>query len=320
MSQIDVSIVLCTYNRADMLRLALDSLLRLDTHGAFTYEIVLVDNQSTDHTRSVVEELSASADVPVNYIVETRQGHVYAWNRGVAEARGEWIACFDDDQIADPDWVHELLAAAREKNCLSVGGSLRLKLPEGCSRRLASQTRLVLGESFAWGEMRPYTRRQGPGSGNQLLHRSVLEHVGVFDPDYGVRGYDTDLYRRIRQAGYESWFAPRASGQHITPASRLDDDYLLLTARRNGLSFSLRDRREWGIARCLCVAALRVAHSTLKWGPRWLVARARGDHEEALGAKCGIWQTTGYVEGCLGRTDIEARPTVHQRVAHTSHA
>ena len=102
-SQPLVSIVVCTHNRAEMLRGALESLSRIDIGADFSCELVVIDNNSSDATPQVFDEVATQFSYPVRRIFESQPGVVYARNRGVAEAQGEWIAFFDDDQLADPD-------------------------------------------------------------------------------------------------------------------------------------------------------------------------------------------------------------------------
>ena len=109
-----ISVVVCTYNRAPLLREAILSLARLECDGRFSYDIVVIDNASTDDTPSVVHELSHLTDVQVTGVREDRPGISYARNRGVEEATGDWIAFFDDDGIADPKWLDASQMIAKE--------------------------------------------------------------------------------------------------------------------------------------------------------------------------------------------------------------
>jgi glycosyltransferase involved in cell wall biosynthesis len=298
MSQVDASITVCTHNRAAMLRQALQSLIDLQVDDELTYEIVVVDNASQDDTRQVVDAIIAKADVPVRYVYEPQKGFTYARNRALAESRGEWIASFDDDQIAAPDWLHELMAVATTKNCRSVGGAIEVLLPAG---RISPYLERVFGATTDGNEPRHYGRNEWPGTGNQLLHRSVYEEVGGFDEIFNGRGEDTDLYRRIHAANIDTWFAPSARVQHIIPEERLEDSYLRRMCLQNGWAFCERDRIERGYPYVTTWALVRGTHALLVRSSHWLSARVRGDHDAALGARCGMWQTQGYVLGWLGR-------------------
>lgn len=103
-TDLDVSVVLCTYNRAEVLPNALESLLHQDAAGV-RYEIVLVDNNSTDPTRAVVESLAARGGRYLRYVFEAKQGLAHARNTGILSARAPIIAFTDDDVTVTPNWV-----------------------------------------------------------------------------------------------------------------------------------------------------------------------------------------------------------------------
>src|SRR5262245_15851669 len=121
----DISVVVCTRNRAALLRGALASLYDLATEDEFTYEIVVVDNGSTDETPQVITMAMQESKHPLRGVLERESGIAAARNRGIAASRGRWIAFFDDDQLADWHWLAELFRGAQEKNCRVVGGSVQ---------------------------------------------------------------------------------------------------------------------------------------------------------------------------------------------------
>jgi glycosyltransferase involved in cell wall biosynthesis len=104
----DVSVVVSTYNRADRLPLALTALL--EQVGNVPYEVIVVDNNSTDDTSRVVEALAASASSRgrLRYVFEPRQGLSFGRNAGIASSRGAIIALSDDDVRVAPDWIMRL--------------------------------------------------------------------------------------------------------------------------------------------------------------------------------------------------------------------
>jgi glycosyltransferase involved in cell wall biosynthesis len=118
----EISVVVCTYNRAALLEKALRSLFAQKPAG-LSYEIVVIDNNSADETPQVVESLKAESPVVLRYFRETRQGNAYARNSGVDQAAGPIIAYIDDDVIADENWVANMKSAfAREPELSFVGG------------------------------------------------------------------------------------------------------------------------------------------------------------------------------------------------------
>ena len=118
----EISVVICTYNRAALLTQALRSLFAQKPEG-LPYEIVVIDNNSADETPQVVESLTAESPVPLRYFRETRQGNAYARNAGVDQSAGAIVAYLDDDEVADENWVAVMKEAfEREPELSFVGG------------------------------------------------------------------------------------------------------------------------------------------------------------------------------------------------------
>lgn len=117
----DLSVVICTYNRHELLRLALETLLR--EPADCSYEVIVVDNNSTPETRAVVEELAAN-DARIRYVRETRQGNAYARNTGVEESRAPIVAFLDDDVTVKPGWLNLILPTFNSTDAGFIGGKV----------------------------------------------------------------------------------------------------------------------------------------------------------------------------------------------------
>lgn len=282
----DITVVLCTYNRAAMLREALQSLAELQLPDSLAAEVLVVDNASTDETPQVVREVASRSAIPVRSVREPRQGVVHARIRGVSAARGEWIAFFDDDQLADPHWLAELHRLAVRKGALCVGGAVWLKLPQGVRRNLSPVCRMLLGETVDRHRERKYDHRFTPGTGNLMLHRSLFEKVGTFDAAFHERGEDTDLFLRILAAGFDAWYTPAAIVRHVIPYRRLEDDFLLRLARIMAENMAANERSACGARRYPAVWTARVLQLAGVLFPRWLWGVIRRDRERRLGARC----------------------------------
>jgi GT2 family glycosyltransferase len=304
------TVVVCTYNRAALLPDALESLERLSTNGRFEYEVLVVDNASTDDTPRIVREFATRRPDLFRGVRESRPGVSAARNRGVAEARGEWIAFFDDDQLADTQWLSELIALAERRRTDCVGGSVRPKLPYGCLRRPGPFVRVLLGETVGRDSEAPYTRKFAPGCGNLMVRRAVFDRVGLFDETLTTGGEDTDLFRRIRAAGIVGWYSPTALVWHCIPAERLEADSLLWSATRIGGHVARRERRERGAVGFLPLAGLRAAQWLVATGPKRWLAWFRGDLERKLDNACLTRFFAGYVaaakESVFGATSKPA--------------
>lgn len=295
MNNPEISVVVCTHNRADGLREALASLSQLATSGRFGFELVVIDNASQDHTQDVIAEAAGRSSVPVRGIYESTQGIVPARNRGIQESRGQWIAFFDDDQLAELDWLLELYQFATERRVRCVGGAVKLKLPEGCHRELAPFCRMLLGESLWSQEPMPYTRRISPGAGNLMLEAGVFRQVGLFQRSIRGRGEDTDLFHRMLEGGIDSWYVPTAVIHHVIPPERLQDAFFLKHARRMGEDIALVDVAEKCWTRYASRAALWAMRGAAWLGPRWMLAKLTGRRELALEHRSRLAMTEGYV-------------------------
>lgn len=293
-----ISVVICSYNRANSLRDSLASVTRQIADG-FTYEVVVVDDGSTDATRQVVEETAARAPVPIRYVyLEGRRGLAYTRNRGVAEARGGWVVFFDDDQIADPDWLTNLLAVAVAHGAHCVGGSRRLDLPPEVLAELGPTCRSLLGENIYLEPPSILDGKELPTTGNLMLSREVFHKVGDFDPRF-TGGEDTEFLNRSRRAGFPIWTAPRAMCAHMVPLYRTRARYFRWVSRRWGNSFAKIDRKQHGRAGMLALLSARLVQASLINLPSYFAARLRGRRAEALDRHTLLWRAEGYVRTAL---------------------
>jgi glycosyltransferase involved in cell wall biosynthesis len=121
------SVIICTHNRADLLPGILER-LRAQNYPSDAFEIVVVDNCSTDHTKTVVKKHIAESGVPVRYVVENRLGITFARNRGAEIARYPYLAYIDDDCMPEPDWLSCLIMGFDlHEDVVAVGGQVVLR-------------------------------------------------------------------------------------------------------------------------------------------------------------------------------------------------
>jgi GT2 family glycosyltransferase len=298
----DVTVVLCTYNRAEILRNALRSVTLQETSNRFIYDILVIDNASTDSTRAVVTEVAANSPVAVSYVEEQIEGIVPARNRGVREARGVWLAFFDDDQLAEPDWLRELLSAASLTKSTLVGGSTLLQLPASQPMELGPISRNVLGEHLYTGTARICRDKRIPSSGNMLVAREVFDSIGLFDTSLVAGGSDTDFVRRARGAGISVSIAPAAIVHHIIPGSRVTPAYLRWTSTRTGYQFAVLDLKYSGRAHMLARTIARIGQAILVNIPLLVFACLARNPKSCLDRKCLLWRAVGYVRGASSLT------------------
>ena len=218
-----LTVAIPTYNRANFLRQTLAGLaLQVFPRGPF--EVLVVDNNSTDDTRAVVAEF-AGADPAPRHVLETQQGLDHARNRALTEARGEIIVFADDDILMRPDWLAQLAApllADSARRIGAVGGEVIPVFPDGRPDWVTPWH----GPLAFRADAGPLESRHSPMGANVAFPRWVFERLGSFHTalDRAAGNYfsggDSEMIRRVRAAGLEVWFAPAAAVEHQMPASR----------------------------------------------------------------------------------------------------
>jgi GT2 family glycosyltransferase len=282
-----------------MLGPALESLVRQETHGQFIFEVVVVDDGSTDGTQVILQRIAKDTQVLIRCLQEEGRGIAAARNTGIASAAGEWIAFFDDDQVAEPDWLSELFALALKTHSQCVGGARFLLLAAQELSQLSPICRAVLGEIVDGNEPRKCGRKQYPCTGNMLLKRSVFDQVGLFDESWKDGGSDIELTARLRRAGVEAWFMPTAIVHHHVPAYRLKESYLFWSSLRIGNNFAHRDFKEWGLVKSTITCLARIGQAALVNFPLLLLAYILGNKADVIGRKCLLLRAWGYLRESL---------------------
>ena len=218
-----VTVAIPTYNRAAFLRQTLAGLVA-QQFPRDHFEILVIDNNSTDDTRTVVAEFADSHPAP-RYLLEKKQGLDYARNRAIAEARGEVIVFGDDDILVQPDWLAQMavpLLADPAQRIGAIGGDVIPVFPDGLPPWVAEWHSPLAFRS----DLGPLEARHSPMGANLAFPKWVFAKLGLFHTalDRAAGNYfsggDSEMIRRVRAAGHEVWFAPAAAVQHQMPASR----------------------------------------------------------------------------------------------------
>lgn len=294
MNWYEISVIVCTYNRAGMLAQCLDSLMMQVTHGRFRYEIVIIDDNSTDETQEVVTAISERSSIPMRYIKESGVGIASARNRGLRESNSEWVAFFDDDQLAEPNWLATLYTMAVNAGICCVGGARLLHLSEEKLAELSPVCRRILGEVYLGTQDRKCRRKEFPAAGNILLKRTVFKVIGTFNDALVRGGEDIDLAQRFRLAGLEAWYAAKAIAFHMIPEYRMKEAYYLWSSLRAGDNFAYRDYLEWGLTRTLMASVARGFQAVFINLPLWGLAIITKNASERIGRKCLLFRAKSY--------------------------
>ncbi len=223
-----VTVAILTYNRERFLKETLAALAR-QNYPIDQWELLVIDNNSTDNTRSVVESFSNARPSP-RYLLETKQGLDHGRNRAIAEARGQYIVLADDDILMEPTWLRELvspLVADAEHKIGVVGGEVVPVFPDGLPPWMSDAHTPLDYRNDAG----PLPAHQLPMGANFAFPRWVFDRHGQFHTDLDRQGTklfgggDAEIIRRLRAAGLEVWFVPAAKVFHQIPSSRLTFGY-----------------------------------------------------------------------------------------------
>jgi len=225
------SIVIATYKRSGILGDTLKSLAALKPDAP--WEVIVVDNNSPDRTREVVESMAPTFPVPLIYAFEREQGRSAALNTGFAIARGEIIVTTDDDVRVEADWLTRIERGLDAQCCDYVGGRV-LPLWEGPRPEWLPATNGRLWAVIALLDYGTKPLKFGarvPLGVNMAIRKPALDRVGGFDPRIG-RKAGTLLGQEVREwclrataAGVSGYYIPDVAVQHLIPRDRLTKQY-----------------------------------------------------------------------------------------------
>lgn len=228
-----LTVAICTWNRADLLDKTLAGMRELLPPPSGAWELLVIDNNSTDGTKAVVARHESA--LPLRYVFEPKQGHSNARNAGIEAATGDLLIWTDDDVIVDPRWLIEYAAAADAfPDAAFFGGTIdpwfAVAPPGWVVRNLPT-----LHGPFAIRQLGDDVRRLRDDElvfGASLAFRAPLLKEHRFNPDLGRKGTgmlsgdETDLLARLRALGHYGVWVGTAKVRHYIPADRLTTRYV----------------------------------------------------------------------------------------------
>jgi glycosyltransferase involved in cell wall biosynthesis len=236
----DFTVAIPTYNGAKTLPLVLDCLKHQIHTETIDWEVIVIDNNSSDYTAELIGIFQKEwiAKVPLKYYLEPKQGSAYARKRAIQEANGQFVGFLDDDNLPASNWVASAYQFGIEHPRVgSYGGQILGKYeaepPEGFEK---VKSFLVI-RKYA-NEAKPFEPerlRLPPGAGLVVRKQAWLDCM----PDRFTRahrgGHDYEISLQLYRRGWEVWFNPAMQIEHLIPAWRMERDYLLRIARIYGL-------------------------------------------------------------------------------------
>lgn len=240
------TVAIRAYNAAQRLPVLLAALRAQEGVQQLDWEILVVDNCSTDDTAQLIAQWQAtwSTDCPLNcslrYCVETQQGAVFARRCAMQKAQGVWVGFLDDDNLPRCDW----LAASYAFGCANpqagaygsqIHGFFEVEPPEHFER-IAHFLPVIERDKAVCFTQGLYARKKvlPPGAGLVINRQAWLEtvpsHLNLRGPiahGLSAKGEDIEALSHMKQAGWEIWFNPEMHIDHLIPQWRFERDYLL---------------------------------------------------------------------------------------------
>ncbi|MGH9142213.1 MAG: glycosyltransferase family 2 protein [Vicinamibacterales bacterium] len=309
------SVVIATYKRADVLQDTLESLSHLRS-GA-PWEVIVVDNNSPDHTRQVVETAAAAFPVRLRYLFEKEQGRSAALNAGFQVAEGDILVTTDDDVRVDPDWLDHIEFGLASKQCDYVGGRVA-PVWQSKPPRWVPLTNGRLWAVIALLDYGPQSIQfaaRVPLGVNMAMRREAIERIGGFDTRIG-RKAGTLLGQEVREwcmrataAGLVGYYIPAMVVRHLIPRERLTKEYFRRWFYWRGISRAImyaRTGRDMEAPEQSRLDFSTVAH--IAGVPRYLfrsavtavrdaiAATIRHDYVNAFERELWLWMFAGIVK------------------------
>ncbi|WP_313638151.1 glycosyltransferase [Paenibacillus sp.] len=241
-----VSIIICTYNRSDLLITTLQSLLTLD--DLEQAEIIVVDNCSKDDTAACVKKFIAAhgAVLDIRYMMEPVQGLSAARNTGILASRTPLIAFLDDDAIPCQTWITTIVSTFESKpEVMAMGGKIapifESKRPEWLIKPFELPYTIVdLGS-----RIKEYPAHLHPCGANMAMRKLVFD-ISLFPLDLGrkgdslLSGEESWLFGQIQKEGHSILYHPQMAVDHFVPTNRLTEDWIMKRYYSQGISNAVK--------------------------------------------------------------------------------
>jgi len=330
--QCDATVLICTYDRATFLGATLDSLARSRV-SRIQWNVLVVDNNSSDGTREVVMSRVADFPVRLTYLFEPRQGKSLALNTGLAATQASFVAFTDDDVMVPPGWLEAACGAMIDDPSIDYTGGPVRPIWETAAPPWFDRERSDLWGTLAILDYGPTPfvfedRQRVPLGANMAVRRTLIDRVGGFDPEFGRKGgsllgqEQAEFFCRPRAAGARGWYEPAMELYHHVPARRMTKEYFRRWWYWKGVSKALLERRhpitELGIdlrsVRQLARVPQFMVGSALRDTRRWAGACFEGNAIERMRREVRLCYFFGYIRGAhAGKKENTVHKALNRR-------
>jgi glucosyl-dolichyl phosphate glucuronosyltransferase len=291
-----ITAIVCTFNRCQSLSKALDSVAAQVLPESVEWEVIVVDNNSSDQTREVAQDYCRRYPRRFRYLLEPQQGKSHALNRGIRETHGDVLAFLDDDVTVESTWLYNVTAPLKDSAWAGVGGRIAPPIDFSPPSWLALEGPYDLGGILAlFDKGRKGTElTEAPFGTNMAFRKQIFEKYGLFRTDLGprpgseIRGEDTEFGRRVLKGGERLWYEPSAVVHHPVPENRLQKQYFLRFMYDQGRA-SIREKGRKPTIWFLLGIVLNSLRTRMIG---WFFAF---DSQKRFQRKCLVWMTFGQI-------------------------
>lgn len=246
-STIQISIVICTYNRASILKDTLSSFLECNRTD-IDYELLVIDNNSSDSTKEVVKPFTEKFST-IKYHFESKQGLSEARNLGISLSLGDIIAFVDDDVYFEPSWLIEVMRIFQdypEASCM--GGKSIPQFESGKPEWIENEFFGYYGSTNSGDVTKWMLYPEHPFGLNMAFKCNVFHRIGLFNENLGrkkknlLSGEESEFFFRVQQANLKVIYNPRALLYHRISSERTSKEWILLRHYWAGISSIIFDQ------------------------------------------------------------------------------
>lgn len=246
-----ISLVVCTFNRVEILKITLPHLLKLKIPKNVFLEIIVVDNNSTDQTKKyVLKFIQENSNHKIKYVFEKQQGVSYARNTGYQNAKGHYVGYLDDECILPEEWLEVAVSTLDASHPAVLGGPYYGKFLPGITSNWCKES---FGDSYILEHNFPNAplNNHNVSEGNMIIRRDIFNKIGPFNLDYGMTGSTVaygegdEFQRRLREKLPDEviWYNPELFVWHLIRNEKISMLYRFKEAIIRGQSIARFSRQ-----------------------------------------------------------------------------
>jgi glycosyltransferase involved in cell wall biosynthesis len=250
-----ISVIICTYNRSVYIKDAMESLYH-QTLSKNAYEVIVVNNNSTDNTQQICEAFIASNnDAHFYYFNETQQGASFARNTGAAYAHSPLLCFMDDDAIADKDYLERIIHFFEQHtDAGGLGGRIIPRYIPREPKWMSHYVSSLVGHFHYSDEVSVFAGNKYPLESNMIIRKADFDTIGGFNTalpgvvgTLRIGGEGKDFFFRLKELGRIIYYDPAIRVQHVVETVKLTREYMYRVASGigRGERVRIKQKGEW---------------------------------------------------------------------------